>query len=158
MRISRVRRIEGAIVSAADACRFAPAVVAFSPASEEVPVRMPESIRRLTPGLFGLLALLCFATSPAYAQCTLSSPSTWNIAGNGTWNTGGDWNPAGVPNSTTTNVCITNGTSTVTLDISPNIANLQLASGNALDMTGNVALTVNGNSIINAGAITMNGG
>src|SRR5215468_7272154 len=121
-----------------------------------VPVRVSERVRGKT--IVGLVTLLCLAPASVHAQCTLSSPSTWNIAGNGTWSTAGDWNPAGAPNSTTTNVCITNGTSTVTLDISPSIANLQLASGNTLNMTGNVALTVNGTSIINAGAISMNGG
>ncbi len=101
--------------------------------------------------------VLLLSTASAYAQCTLGGTlSTWNISGNGNWSTSGDWNPAGAPNSTGTNVCITNGASTVTLDISPNIASLQVGSGNTLAIADNTALKVNGSSIINNGSITLN--
>ncbi len=57
-----------------------------------------------------------------------------------------------------TNTCITDGSSTVTLDIAANVNDLQLASGNTLDFNGNTSLTVNGSQILNAGVININGG
>lgn len=71
------------------------------------------------------LALLSFVGSATAADCT-----TW-ADGNSDWNTASNWNPATIPDGTSTNVCITDGTSTVTLDISPAIANLKIGSGNS---------------------------
>ena len=78
-----------------------------------------------------LAGLLCLApvTETAWAQ------SSWND-GNNSWNTAGNWTPVGVPNSSTMDVSITNGTrstpTTVTLDISPSIQNLTLANYHTL--------------------------
>lgn len=83
--------------------------------------------------------------------------STWADA-NSNWNNSGHWNPIGVPNSATTDVAITNG-STVTLDLTPtNIQNLLVGSGNILATNPGVFFTVNGTSINNAGQIILNGG
>src|SRR5690349_18536831 len=114
--------------------------------------------RRLLPSLLLLLLSVSFAADSVRAQCTLTSPTTWNIAGNGTWSTNGDWNPAVFPNSGSTNVCITNGTSTVTLDTSASVADLQLASGNTLTTDLGTQLTVFGAQILNAGQLVLNGG
>src|SRR5260370_4023255 len=108
------------------------------------------------PSLFLLVLCLSFAASSAHAApCTLISATTWNIAGNGTWSTNGDWNPAAFPNSSSTNTCITNGSSTVTLDINASVADLQLASGNGLVVSNGNSLTVNGSDIVNAGNISI---
>jgi hypothetical protein len=120
-----------------------------------------RSVRDLFYGLSAILALLlmfCLAAGPAQAQCTLGSPTTWNVSGDGNWTTKTDWNPQTVPQSATTNVCITNGTSTVTLDTSADVANLQLASGNILNFNAGRFVRVNGGQVINDGAITINGG
>ena len=93
----------------------------------------------------------------AFAQCVLSSPDTWSLGSSGNWNNAGHWS-TGVPNSSSTNVCITDGSSTVTLDINASVASLQLASGNALDFNGNTQLVVYGSQILNAGQINVNGG
>src|SRR6266436_3841025 len=115
--------------------------------------------RRLLPSLLLLLVLsVSFAAGSAQAQCTLSSPTTWNMGGNGNWSTNGDWNPAVFPNSSATNVCITNGTSTVTLDTNASVADLQLATGNILTTNLGTQLSVFGTQILNAGQIVLNGG
>ncbi len=115
---------------------------------------------RLLPSSLLLVVLsVSFAARPAHAApCTLSSPTTWNIAGNDTWSTNGDWNPAAFPNSSSTNTCITNGTSTVTLDTNASVADLQLASGNTLSTNLGTQLSVFGTQILNAGQIMVNGG
>src|SRR5260370_10613630 len=115
---------------------------------------------RLLPSSLLLVVLsVSFAAGPAHAApCTLSSPTTWNIAGNGTWSTNADWNPAAFPNSSSTNTCITNGTSTVTLDTNASVADLQLASGNTLTTNLGTQLSVFGTQILNAGQIMVNGG
>src|SRR6266851_10433026 len=128
----------------------------FGRASRPSRGKLPR--RLLTSSLLLLVLSVSFAADPAQAQCTLTSPTTWNVAGNGTWSTNGDWNPAVFPNSSSTNVCITNGTSTVTPDTNALIADLQLASGNSLSFGLNTSLTVSGGTIANAGQILINGG
>ncbi len=115
----------------------------------------------LKGGVIATLLLIVFtvAAGTGYAQCTLSSPSTWSLGTTGNWNVAGNWSPSGVPNSSSTNVCIVDGVSTVNLtNLSPTVDNLQLASGNALDISTNISLTVAGTSISNAGSIVLNGG
>ena len=91
---------------------------------------------------FGILA---FSSAPALAACTLTGTlSTWALAASGDWNTAGHWNPSGVPNSSSTNVCIVDGVSTVGLDVSASVASLQLASGNGLAVNSGETLNING--------------
>ncbi len=104
-----------------------------------------------------LLAVLCYSAPAALGQCSLAGADTWNVAGNGNWNAGADWT-SGEPNSAATNVCITNGTSAVTLNTDATVADLQLGSGNTLNLGLNTQLGVAGNQIINAGNIAVNGG
>jgi hypothetical protein len=106
--------------------------------------------------LFGSL-IVTLGRSAAFAQCTLSSPDTWSKGSNGNWSGGGNWT-SGVPNSSSTNVCITDGSSTVTLDTDVSVASLQLASGNALDFNPNTQIVLYGSQILNAGQININGG
>jgi hypothetical protein len=106
-------------------------------------------------GLLAIPLLVFVGMSPAHAGCTLRSPTTWNIPGNGDWTTAGDWNPAVVPNSPTTNVCITNGTSAVAVGPNVDVGSLQVASGNTL--TIQQSLGVDGPSVINAGEINVEG-
>jgi hypothetical protein len=95
--------------------------------------------------------LVASGAKPAFA-----ASSIWNIAGNGTWSTAADWAPVGVPNGGV-NVAIVNGTSTVTLDISPNIGTLQVSSGCTLNTNIGTNLQLNGPSIFNGGTIGLNG-
>jgi hypothetical protein len=108
-----------------------------------------------------LLMAVGIGAIPAYSQfsCTASSSvSVWNISGSGDWDTAADWNPAGVPNSSSTSVCILNTTATtVTLNISPTVDDLTLNAGNTLSGGGNT-LTVDGSAIMNAGTITSDDG
>jgi len=111
---------------------------------------------------FLLMMALGLSSAPAYAQfsCTASSSvSVWANAGSSNWNTAGNWNPSGVPNSASTSACILNGTATtVTQDISATVDDLTLNTGNALDISNGLTLAVAGTSISNAGTITLNGG
>jgi hypothetical protein len=110
-------------------------------------------------GICIVVVLCLYATAAFGSACTLGSTlKTWNVSGNGNWSNSSDWNPIGAPNSQTTNVCITNGTSTVNLDVNAAIDNLQIGSGNTLNFNGNTQLGVYGTQIINAGQITMNSG
>ncbi len=102
--------------------------------------------------------LLSFSARPASAgTCNLSSATTW-IDGNGNWSTDGNWNPATAPDDSGTNVCITDGSSTVTLDTSEDVASLQLATGNALIISSGQTLNIDGSQLTNAGAITIQDG
>lgn len=102
----------------------------------------------------GLVILVCaFQSSRAFGQVV----ATWTD-GNGDWNTPSNWSTGVVPDSTT-NVFITDGTSSVTLNQGPGgaegfVANLQVASGNSLTAGG---LTVSGPQILNNGQITQVG-
>src|SRR5215470_6496208 len=102
-----------------------------------------------------------FTLSSAYSQCTLAGASSWN-ATSGNWNVDTNWSPSGVPNSSGTNVCLTNGTAgtpaSTVLNISVSIASLQLGSNNSLNINNGLVLDTFGTQIINAGAITLNGG
>jgi PEP-CTERM motif len=116
------------------------------------------ALLRLFAASLAMLVTLCLASSVASAAtCTLTSPDTWMHGANGTWNVGSNWS-SGVPNSSSTNTCITDGSSTVTLDVNVSVASLQLASGNALDFNPNTQLSVYGAQILNAGQININGG
>src|SRR5271157_6136871 len=101
------------------------------------------------------LVMLCLCSTGVFGQCTLSAPTTWTD-GNGNWGDPGNWS-GGVPTSST-NTCITDGTSTVTLDVSGSTADLQLASGNILNFDPGTILSVFGTQIINAGQININSG
>jgi PEP-CTERM motif len=115
------------------------------------------ALLRLFAASLAILVTLTLASTGAFAQCTLSSPDTWSHGANGNWNVAGNWS-SGIPNSSSTNTCITDGSSTVTLNINATVADLQLASGNALDFNGNTQLSVYGSQILNAGQININGG
>jgi hypothetical protein len=104
-----------------------------------------------------MVLIAVVAVPVAVAQCTLSSPDTWSHGSSSNWNNGGNWS-GGVPNSSSTNVCITDGSSTVTLDTNVSVASLQLASGNALDFNPGTQIILYGSQILNAGQININGG
>ena len=108
-----------------------------------------------------LVTTLAYSPVTAFGQCTLTGTvSTWALGSSSNWYTAGNWNPMGIPNSSGTSVCITDGVSTVTLDsnISTNVNDLQLASGNTLTTGTNIDLFVNGTQIINNGQFVLNGG
>jgi hypothetical protein len=107
------------------------------------------------------VGLMAFAATPAAAvsvpSCTLSTPTVWSD-GNGTWGMSANWTPGVIPDSSTANVCITDGTSTVTIpDISPTFASLQIGGGNTLTTDGSHALEMFGPSLMNNGNLNLNG-
>jgi hypothetical protein len=120
--------------------------------------RTPHSrpIRHVLLTAVSAAALTAFAASQARASC-----DTWTAGGNGNWSDNSDWN-GGTPDSPTTSVCITDGTSTVTLDAPGETAidDLDIGAGNELDVSGvgsDVTLTVTGSSIENNGEIDLQG-
>jgi fibronectin-binding autotransporter adhesin len=114
---------------------------------------------RTLSAVLAVIAVLCLYSVSAFGQCTLTGTvSTWNISGSGNWNAGSDWSPAGAPNSQTDSVCITNGTSTVTLNQNASIDSLQIGHGNTLTYATGNQLGVYGAQMINNGSILINGG
>ena len=112
--------------------------------------------------IFTLCSLLVFGfySATAFGQCTLASPDSWQHTGTGTWTTAGNWS-GGVPTSST-NACITNGTSgsptVVNLTSFSEVNNLQLGGFNTLNVNSGAGLGVNGTQIINNGQINVTSG
>ncbi len=117
-----------------------------------------SAVVRLFAVSLAILVIFALASTTAFAQCTLTGTvSTWTD-GNSNWLNASNWNN-GVPNSTTS-ACITDGTSTVTLDANQTLStlDLQIGSGNTLTSASNVELNVFGTQIINNGQFVLNGG
>ena len=118
--------------------------------------------RPLLPTLMLGLSL-SLGAGQARAQCgSLNAPSTtWQNGGNSFWNLDGNWT-SGTPTAST-NACILNGTSTVTLGGVGNVLGLQLATGNTLIISGAIPggaglMDNSGGHVINNGTIGMNMG
>ena len=95
----------------------------------------------------------------AHAQTT----DTWSLGSSGNWNTAGDWSTGvvpnnGVPSGSSYNVDITDGKSTVTLNINATINDLTMGAGNTLVIPTGATFQVVGPTIANAGSIQVNGG
>jgi hypothetical protein len=136
-------------------------------AAIERSVRLQHSLGVASRPLLLIIILglsLSFGARQARAQCgSLGAPSTmWQNGGNSFWDLSGNWT-SGTPTAST-NACILNGTSTVTLNTAGSANGLQLASGNTLDMNGGASLSLgSGTSLIEgmlsntAGTITNSG-
>ncbi|HEY4930282.1 MAG TPA: hypothetical protein VII23_01820 [Terriglobales bacterium] len=114
---------------------------------------------RLVAVSLAFLGIFCLTSTTSLAQCTLTGTvSTWSLGASSNWLNAANWN-AGVPNSATS-ACITDGTSTVTLDANQTLStlDLQIGSGNTLTSATNVELNVFGTQIINNGQFLLNGG
>ena len=111
--------------------------------------------------LCSLLTIFALS-STAMGQCTLSGADQWQTSGSGEWTDGGNWS-GGVPTSST-NTCITNGTSgdptvvNLTGGANGNVASLQLGGFDTLNIDAGSTFTVSGTQIINAGQININSG
>jgi hypothetical protein len=110
-----------------------------------------------------LMASMLLGAGQLWAQCgSLKAPSTtWQNGGNSFWGLDGNWT-SGTPTAST-NACILNGTSTVTLNATGNVLGLQLATGNTLIISGAVpggaSLTdSSGGRVINNGMIGLSTG
>jgi hypothetical protein len=107
---------------------------------------------------FGVVAMVCVSAATAFGQCSLPGATSWNVL-SGNWSLATNWSPAGVPNSSNANVCLTNGVlgmpATTNQDIGGVRAQvLQVGAYNTLNM-GHGSLFFIGPSIINAGAINL---
>jgi hypothetical protein len=122
-------------------------------------IRPHHSFRMVScalPSLLMLLLSLSLGAGQAWPQCgSLGGPSTTWSDGNGAWGAAGNWT-SGTP-SPTTNACILDGTSTVTLDTNGNAFGLQLATGNSLNINAGVSLSLASVTSLNYGTVT-NGG
>lgn len=102
-------------------------------------------------------ALLIISTGVASAQpCSLALPVSWALGGSGLWANAANWSSGAVPNSPTTNVCITDGQSTVTLDESVSVGSLQLAQGNTLSTLPGVNFAIAGPQFVNESNLQVN--
>jgi hypothetical protein len=111
------------------------------PAAIESTIRPQHLLGVASRPLLSLLMLglsLCLGAGQVRAQCgSLSAPSTmWQNGGNSFWNIDGNWT-SGTPTATT-NACILNGTSTVTLNTVGSVLGLKIATGNTLIISGSV--------------------
>src|SRR6202167_848039 len=110
------------------------------------------------PFLLMLMLSLSFAAGQAGAQCgKLVGPSTTWSDGTGSWSVAGNWT-SGTPDAST-NACILDGTSTVsvTLGTNGNAEGLQLASGNGLNIGAGASLSLVSGASFNSGTITNSG-
>ncbi len=108
-------------------------------------------------------ALLCeLLLGPPTVASAAAVNATWN-GGNGIWNVAGNWSPSGAPSNgaNTYSVFIDNGkgdNATVTLNNFPTISNLTVDSGNTLNLSDGITLTIAGGtgagSISDAGTIS----
>jgi fibronectin-binding autotransporter adhesin len=98
--------------------------------------------------LVALIALF-FCPLSAFAQCTIS----WSGGASGSWDTAGNWTPAGPP-SGSSNTCITTANSSVTINGGDATDNLTLGATDSLGLGAGETLTVGGN-ISNAGTINL---
>jgi fibronectin-binding autotransporter adhesin len=106
------------------------------------------------------LVVLGFYSATASGQCTLSSPTSWQTSGSGQWLTGSNWS-GGVPTSST-NACITNGTSGTRTVVNlaggaGTVNSLQLGGFDTVNFSDH-GLEVFGTQIINDGQINMASG
>src|SRR6202167_5281924 len=110
------------------------------------------------PFLLMLMLSLSFAAGQAGAQCgKLGGPSTTWSDGTGSWSVAGNWT-SGTPDAST-NACILEGTSTVTVTLGTNgnAEGLQLASGNGLNIDAGASLSLVSGASFNYGTITNSG-
>src|ERR1700744_2180625 len=105
-----------------------------------------------------LMASMLLGAGQLWAQCgSLGAPSTmWQNGGNSFWDLSGNWT-SGTPTAST-NACVLNGTSTVTLDTAGSANGLQLASGNTLDITGGASLSLGPGTSLIQGMMSNTGG
>jgi hypothetical protein len=102
-------------------------------------------------------ALSCGITAAAVVD------ATWQLNGDGNWNTGSNWSPSGVPDNTILNqynVRIDNDANfnvIVSLNASLDINNLTVDAGDSLSFVNGMDLQIYGTSVINNGTIALNG-
>ena len=116
-------------------------------------IRPHHSFWMASCALLMLVLSLSFAAGQVRAQCgSLGAPSTTWSDGNGSWSVAGNWT-SGTP-SASTNACILDGTSAVTLDTNGSAKGLQIASGNSLTFINRgVVLSLVSGASINYGLI-----
>jgi hypothetical protein len=92
------------------------------------------------------------------AQCKLASPDSWALGANGNWGVSANWSSGVYPDSPGTSVCVTDNTSTVTLDVNATVGSLHLGVGNSVLMSPGTSLDVAGSQLINSGHIYIDAG
>ena len=109
--------------------------------------------------LLGGVLLLINSNGFANAQsCSLASPVSWALGASGSWAAPTNWSSDAVPNNPTTNVCITDGLSAVTLNQNASVGSLQLAGGNTVSTLPGFSFTIAGPQFVNEGDFEVNAG
>ena len=112
--------------------------------------------RSASAGLLSGLVVVCFGGVAHAQSCSLATPVLWVSGASGVWADGVNWSSGSVPDSPTTNVCITDGLSTVALNTNISVGSLQLAAGNTLSMLPGTNLAINGPQFIGSGNLAVN--
>ena len=112
---------------------------------------------RALPSILIFVLSLFFGAGQVRAQCgSLGAPSTtWQNGGNSFWGLDGNWT-SGTPTAST-NACILNGLSTVTLNTTGNAKGLQVDTGNSLNITSGASLSLVSGTTLNQGTINAGG-
>lgn len=87
-------------------------------------------MRSQMKGLAGVAAVLSMTTG-------VIAQSVWDVPGDGNWSVPSNWDPSGMPNSSSVHVIIDGKPSqdvTVTLDTSPAVGKLTIDAGDTLNI------------------------
>ena len=102
-----------------------------------------------------VIALGTVSSAAAQAGCSPlgGTVSTWK-SGSGNWSLGTKWT-GGEPDGPTDSACIVSAGTMATLNVNARIQDLQLGSGDALDIGNNHTLTMFGTQLLNAGTLQL---
>jgi hypothetical protein len=115
-----------------------------------------KTTRVSAPGAMAALSASIIALLASVPAAHGDTTDTWSLGESGLWSVAGNWS-AGVPGASN-NVDITDGTSTVTLNVNASINDLTVGSGNTLVVDDGNTFTIAGPTISNKGSIQLNGG
>ena len=114
------------------------------PAPETAVVSHPATPKRSRQGSRHGLALAIGIALLAVSSANAQTAGTWNLNGNGNWNTAGNWT-GGIPNGIDDIANITNQittTRTITLDVPVTLGTMNIG-----DLSGGSSFTVTGNTL-----------
>ena len=120
-----------------------------------------------------LLRVVLCLLGPAFIVPAGAATIAWTNTSGGSWNVAANWRPNSIPGAADDVFITSNGTYTVTMDVSPTISSLTLGGANGQQTLTNISQTLalahasvvnsngvlglNGGSVNGAGTLTING-